>query len=771
MVRSLAPALALLLSYAASPAASPEQRPFKGLRLEEALRILQSRGLQIVFSSEVVTPDMRVAGEPRAETSRKQLDELLEPHALVAERGPAAVIQIVRARNASGGDFATRPPPSGRPGMRREPPSTGAGLARSDATRFTDRVLVTGVETAQVGRGVSDVTFDARDLQAATSILQDDGLRAVHAMPQVTSEDDFRSEFSVRGSPYRQIGLVVDEVATPWLQHGVYGRRDAGSLSMFGSGIMERATLQAGPYLRRYDDALGAQLQLTLREGSRTAKHFSGSAGGVSAAFLGEGPIGADARGSWIVSLRNSYRSWPVKQMTRSDVSFAFTDAHAKVVYEITPTQQFDATVLGGRSVPDMVDDPLGLPDSGSDYAGLLTAGWRSALSSRSVIRQRLSVVGQDLLSPSEVGQPAVRSSNRALGYRGEAIYALFDGVLEAGVEVRRLSGVRAIERDVPGALLDRYGAAWWTRSSYVGFAKAAPRGVSFAGGVRASESTLVRKRAVAPWILGAWKFKSGWTVTASAGKSRQFPDLDAVRGSAEWSDLKPERAALVDVGIEQRMANGFRWRMTLHGRAESDVLRGPAPPPSGARGMVVDPLGLSPYRNALRGTSRGVDLFVARDSAARFSGWMAYTRAATRQRDISTQEAFWADFDRRHALNAAGLFRITPGTTAGIVFRAGSGVPLPGYFDVSAGRLFAGDRRNEIRLPAYVRLDTRVQHSFFSSRHRVTVFGEVLNVLNRANQGTAEGFIQPLTGEATGFTRPLLPRRASVGIAVDLSR
>src|SRR6267142_1810406 len=142
----------------------------------------------------------------------------------------------------------------------------------------------------------------------------------------------------------------------PWMQHSVYGRRDAGSLSMFGSAIVDRAVLQAGAYPRRYDDMLGAQLQLTLREGSRTSKHFSGSAGGMSAAFVGDGPIGADARGSWIVSVRNSYRSWPAKRLTENDAGFAFADAHAKLVYDITPKQQFDVTVLGGRSTLDAVD-------------------------------------------------------------------------------------------------------------------------------------------------------------------------------------------------------------------------------------------------------------------------------------------------------------------------------------------------------------------------------------------------------------------------------
>lgn len=767
-MRSRAAVVALLMCCARLAAADPDQHAFQGRRLDEALRTLQRAGLQIVFSSEIVTANMRVAAEPRGATPRQQLDELLEPHGLEAERGPGAVIQIVRARGGPASGSANKPATSTRSKSRKQAFTPATSRPVNETDRFTDRVTVTGSLTGRPDRGVSAVTFDAGDLQGVSSILQDDGLRAAHAMPQVAAIDDYRNEFSVRGSPYRQIGVVIDGVSTPWLQHTVYGRRDAGSLSMFGSAIVDRAALQAGAYPRRYDDALGAQLQLTLREGSRASKHFSGSAGGMSAAFVGEGPIGGDARGSWIVSVRNSYRSWPAKRLTENDVGFAFADAHAKLVYDVTPTQHVDVTVLGGRSTPDTVDEPLVSPiGGGTDRAALLTAGWRSTLGSRTVIRQRLSFVGQELLTTSTTGQLSGRSRSGALGYRGEVLHGLFGGVLEAGSELRRVSGAR----DSFAAVRDRFGAAWWTRSGYASFARTAARGVSVAGGLRASESTLVRTRALAPWILGAWQFRRGWTLNASAGSSRQFPDLDAVRGLEGSADLRPERAALGDVGVEQRLSNGFRWQMTLYHRTESDVLLAPDRLPRLVQGIVLEPPVSGRYRNALRGASRGVDLLAARDSAARFSGWIAYTYATTRKADVSTQETFWGDFDRRHALNAAGVFRLARETRLGIVVRGASGVPFPGYFDVSGGRLSVGERRNGIRLPPYMRLDARVQRAFFSPRHRVTVFGEILNVLNRANRGTAEGFIQPLTGEAIGFSQPLIPRRASIGIQIDVSR
>ena len=78
--------VALLVCGAGAGAAGP--RPLQGLRLDDALRLLQRDGLPIVFSSEIVTPRMRVAVEPRATSPRPQLDEILAPNGLSAEAGP-----------------------------------------------------------------------------------------------------------------------------------------------------------------------------------------------------------------------------------------------------------------------------------------------------------------------------------------------------------------------------------------------------------------------------------------------------------------------------------------------------------------------------------------------------------------------------------------------------------------------------------------------------------------------------------------------------------
>ncbi len=247
-------------------------------------------------------------------------------------------------------------------------------------------------------------------------------------------------------------------------------------------------------------------------------------------------------------------------------------------------------------------------------------------------------------------------------------------------------------------------------------------------------------------------------------------PDLDAALGVAGSSNLLPEQATHVDLGVEEKLAGGLRWQATLFNRIEHDGLRPPDLQPRLVQGLLVAPPGPGDYRNSLHGLSRGLDLLVAGEGTARLSGWMSYTYALTRQTDVETLETFWSDFDRRHVFNAAGRFQIGDQSSAGLVLRAASGVPIPGYFALSNGTLVAGENRNQERLPPYVRLDARLQRTFFSSRHPLILFGEVVNALNRRNLGTADGFIQPVTANAIGFSRPLLPRRASLGIEIDLS-
>src|SRR5258708_6853361 len=87
-----------LLAISASASSRYTGRP-----LAEALRDLETKGLRLIYSNDVVRPEMIVGSDPRSTDPRRILDELLREHHLHATNGPRGSIVIVR-------DTETTPP-------------------------------------------------------------------------------------------------------------------------------------------------------------------------------------------------------------------------------------------------------------------------------------------------------------------------------------------------------------------------------------------------------------------------------------------------------------------------------------------------------------------------------------------------------------------------------------------------------------------------------------------------------------------------------------
>jgi hypothetical protein len=97
-----------------------------------------------------------------------------------------------------------------------------------------------------------------------------------------------------------------------------------------------------------------------------------------------------------------------------------------------------------------------------------------------------------------------------------------------------------------------------------------------------------------------------------------------------------------------------------------------------------------------------------------------------------------------------------------------GSSFPVPGYFGESDGRTYVIDRKNELRLPVYARLDLRANRTFAWSRHRVTLFAEIINVLDRANVRFSPPSIDSRTREARRLYESMIPIVPSAGVLME---
>jgi hypothetical protein len=129
----------------------------------------------------------------------------------------------------------------------------------------------------------------------------------------------------------------------------------------------------------------------------------------------------------------------------------------------------------------------------------------------------------------------------------------------------------------------------------------------------------------------------------------------------------------------------------------------------------------------------------------------------------------FDADFDQRHTLTVFGSVRVSQTLNLSAKYRYGSGFPITGFFArLPDGGVSLAESRNAVRAGVYSRFDLRANKTFVFRSWKLTVFGELLNVLDHANLRHTGFDLDPRNGRVFLDSTSLLPLLPSVGITAD---
>jgi len=654
------------------------------------------------------------------------------------------------------------------------------------AGSFEEAITVTGAAPTPVDEAPAGSVLHGRDLQALRGVMLDDPLRAVQALPAAASTNDFYSEFSVRGSGFRHVGLSVDGIPAPYLIHTIHNVPDGGSIAMVNSEALGAASLLPGSYPQLMGRRLGAQVDLTTRDGNRDGVHGRAGLSGTSANAIVEGPL-SGGKGAWVASVRRSYLDFLLDRIDPDgSFGFGFTDALGKITFDINPKHQVQLLTITGRSAFDEAPEDISVNDEAvaRSRGWLAAATWRFTPGPRVAVTQRVYATGMHFRNVNENDTLLDGGEASDLAWRADVkIAPSARWIVDLGGDLvsTRAAGTRQRTFDgavAPQVLFD-YTASGRAASAY-GRLSAQFGRLRLAPGARFDYWKPTDTRTTSPWITGSLDLAGGLSFRGGVGVYRQFPALTYLNGLNGNPNLVPERATHADLTIAQALARAVTVQITGFRRDERDVLRAAGSEPQALPdGGFVLGRGDAPWENRLSGRARGVEAMLRRDAPDGLSGWVAYAYGKHEYDDVVSGETFVSDFDQRHTFSAYALYRVSNRSTIGAKFRYGSNFPITGYVGeqtpmgtpLSGGDrpIFFGltDTRNSLRLPAYTRFDLRADRAVTWTGRRVTLFVEVANVLNRRNERNVPYGVGP-RGQLSGVTDSLLPIVPSAGLVIE---
>ena len=651
-----------------------------------------------------------------------------------------------------------------------------------DAAALTERVTIASdpFESTRT-TATFEQTLNKRELQAASSILLNDPLRAAQTLPGVGSNDDFQSEFSVRGAGFDRVGVWLDRVLTDNFVHTVAGGYiDTGSLSVINSDAVDSVSLLSGGSPANFGNRTAAVLDIDSRDGNRVKP-----SGRIAAALSGisgiiDGPV-SSGKGSYLIAARKSYAGYLIRrindenQFANNPPVLDFADVQGKLLYDFSDRHQLGVSaILGSFDFDRNRDRELLFVNAvfrGESRNFLLNAHWNFSPNPQVFWQTRFFVQKTNFKNVNRDELVLNDGDRSQFGIRSDVSFRLpHSNRLEAGLYARSIN-INSLSRrfsfanvPVDFGSFDENGTeqAWYVQDTW----NNERRRIQFTGGLRVEHSEVTSQTLSSPRASLTWSINDHWRVHAMAGRYYQFPDFEQVFGRLGSRSLRAERATNVSGGVEALVGERVRVSFEVFDREDADLFFSLSEPRLDG-GFIS--FAEFPFRNALDGHARGFELTLQRRSANKLAGWISYSYLRTKLTDSQTGLSFVSDTEQRHLLNVYGSYRFTDTWNLSSVFRFGTGPPVPGFFRQIGNDYFLSDQRNEARVRNYARWDVRVSKAFLFKRWKLTATGEVLNLLNRNNLRYAgfDGF-DLSNGRVFGQLDRVLPILPSAGVVIE---
>ncbi len=708
-----------------------------GQLLTDALHEFASRGVRLIWSSQLVDARLKLTTAPRGDGIEEQLRSILDPLDLALQ--PLA---------AGGWVVVSRPPNT--PAAPEQPGSAAAAppvlstitvqTSRYDYSRDTE---------------LAEYSMDRQRLEQMPG-TSEDVARSLQRLPG-TAAGDFSARTHVRGSRDDETAFRFDGVA---LIDPFHLKNFQGLFSAIDPAVTDTVHFYTGDFPIEYGGSIGAVADITPRRPTRLLAEAGVSM--LNNSVLLGAPFAHD-RASVLISARESNLSRIARILDRDIGEPEFRDLTVRLTWDPLERLSLSAGVLALEDGVDLsTEEPMQLASATyRDVYTWLRGTARLPLGLR--WESLLSTASLDAHRSAQVDRPQI-NQGRLTELRNSSLFTLR----------QELSGPA-------GSAANWHAGAEYTHaSSLAGVTSQVSHdppffpGVQPLGSVQRQLDVHARYTTFAAWVSGRWS--PGPNDVLEAGIRRDSQTFQAEDERSQWSTrfnlwhrlsatlalrlawgqyVQPQALSRLDVAdgldtldtarrarqaslsLEKDLAGGWQLRIGAYDKHEGTALRSF----DNAFSFLVLTPEIEIDRVAYTSTGahlRGLEFAVQSDRARPLSGWASYVWSKAQERiGGASVDRSW---DQPHALQLGAQWRRGPWQLAG-TFNWHSGWPFTAlrassttWIDPATVELSLGGRNAE-RQRHFRSLDLRLSWETALPRGTLEASLEVRNAFNSDNE------------------------------------
>ncbi len=564
--------------------------------------------------------------------------------------------------------------------------------------------------------------------------------------PGVNTANDSYNQILVRGGAPTENLILIDGFEIPNLNHYGPPGTSNGALSFISSKLICEVDFFSGGFPARYGDKLSSVMDIKYREGN-SSKHIRDiniSATGFGGFF--EGPL--NRKSSYMFSARKSYIAL-FKEQLGTDLLPDFWDFNLKLNYNLSKTEKLsfnslyvidhaEAYKLNSNFPNDTVNSNI--TNMSLKYTKVLpefeyssVTGYSNTYYDVKYILYKLNITDRYISNSQNFGFKLSKLFKADVNAGFRYFFSEYDVFHESNLnESNYFVPELSVKTDLN--TLKVFAGVNFTTSLFGG------KLILNTGARLDYFQYMNHGLAVSPRLGALFKISENTNLTANAGIYFQAPEAGWLVIYTANRDLKYIRADEVIIGAEHFIGSNIKISAETYLKQYHNYPVSLYNPNYVFinNGVALYPNFLDEAVSAGKGYYMGFDLTVQQKNNGNGLYW-TFSYSYSHSKFLALVGNYQpVEFDPGNQINVTAGYKFNDGFSLSSHFKYAGGLPYTPY-DIELSKehgrgIFIQDYYNKARLPEYVRWDIRAEQLIHPWGSELTLYLEVLNVLDRLN-------------------------------------